>query len=94
MTNYLAFATDLDAETVARIPVGNIGMIDVHTAARALNAAAAHRPRIYAYLERGECAGQIVSLKSLYDLERFEGLLGFAWTSANTLADLVSPARH
>lgn len=62
------------------------------TPQRALNAPSGSRPRIYAYLERGESGGQIVSLKSLYDLERYEGLLGFAWTSANTIADIVSPA--
>ena len=92
MTNYMEFHTDLTAEQVSRIPAGNYGMFDVHTTARALNAPSGSRPRIYAYLERGESAGQIVSLKSLYDLERYEGLLGFAWTSANTIADIVSRA--
>lgn len=92
MTNYMEFHTDLTAEQVSRVPAGNYGMIDVHTTARALNAPSGSRPRIYAYLERGESAGQIVRLNSLYDLERYEGLLGFAWTSANTIADIVSQA--
>lgn len=92
MTNYLEFQTDLTVEQASRVPAGNFGMIDVHTAARALNAPSGSRPRIYAYLERGESAGQIISLKSLYDLERYDGLLGFAWTSANTVADIIRPA--
>lgn len=92
MALYTAFSTDLTPEQVAKVPNGKHGFIDVHTAARALNTAPQYRPRIYAYIERGECAGQIVALRSLYDLERFEGLLGFAWTSGNTIADLISEA--
>ena len=92
MTMYMPFDTALSADHVAKIPAGKHGMIDVHTAARALNAPSGNRPRIYAYLERGECAGQIVSLKSVYDLERFDGLLGFAWTSGNAIADIIKPA--
>ena len=92
MTLYAPFTTSLDDAAVARIPAGDYGLVDAHTVIRALNAPSGHHPRIYAYLERGDFAGQIVSLRSLYDLERFDGLIGFAWTSANTIADLIAPA--
>jgi len=92
MSNYMQFSTDLTAEQASRVPAGKYGMIDVHTVARALNAPSGSRPRIYAYLERGECGGQIVALRSLYDLERFDGLLGFAWTSGNTIANIIREA--
>jgi hypothetical protein len=36
--------------------------------------------------------GQIVARRSLYDLERCDGLLGFAWTSGNTIADMIREA--
>lgn len=47
------FTTEL-AETDQAAIVGNGGIVDVHTVARALNAPSGSRPRIYAYLERGE----------------------------------------
>lgn len=93
MTFYTQFETILSSEEISKIPAGNVGMVDVHTVARALNTSPAYRPRIYAYLERGESAGQIVRLASLYNLEQHEGNIGFAWTSANTLADIIRPAR-
>lgn len=91
-TPYEQFRSILTAEELASIPRGKWGNVDVHTVARALNAPSGSRPRIYAYIERGEFAGQIVSLKSLYDLERFDGLIGFAWTSENTIADIIRKA--
>ena len=90
--SYTPFSTDLSPETVAKIPAGKYVLIDVHTTERALNAPSGSCPRIYAYLERGESAGQIVKLASLYYLEKYEGDIGFAWTSDNTLADLIQPA--
>ena len=92
MSNYLQFSTALTVEQASRVPAGKYGMVDVHTVARALNAPSGSRPRIFAYLERGKCGGQIVALRSLYDLERFDGLLGFAWTSGNTIADMIREA--
>ena len=89
---YSPFFTELPPETIAKIPAGKYGLIDVHTTERALNAPSGSRPRIYAYLERGEYAGQIVKLSSLYYLEKYEGDIGFAWTSANSLEDLTQPA--
>ena len=89
MTLYTQFETALTPDEISKIPAGNYGMIDVHTASRALNTESSFRPRIYAYLERGESANQIVSIKSIYDLERYEGLIGFAWTSSNVVADLI-----
>ena len=86
---YSPFFTELPPETVAKIPAGKYGLIDAHTTERALNAPSGSRPRIYAYLERGESAGQIVKLASLYYLEKYDGDIGFAWTSENTLADLI-----
>jgi hypothetical protein len=43
-------------------------------------------------VERGEFAGQIVALRSLYNLEQHDGNIGFAWTSANTIADIIRKA--
>lgn len=88
---YTPFTTEL-AETDQAAIVGNGGIVDVHTVARALNAPSGSRPRIYAYLERGESAGQSVKLASLYHLEQYETLIGFAWTSTIAIADLVRPA--
>ena len=93
MTLYTTFTTELDSETVAKImPPTNAGLVDVHTVERALNAPSGSRPRIYAYLERGDFAGQIVALRSLYDLERYETFIGFAWTSTATIADIIGRA--
>lgn len=89
---YTPFTTALSDTEREKVPNGNFGFVDVHTVARALNAPSGSRPRIYAYLERGESAGQIIALRSLYDLERYETLIGFAWTSANTIADIIRPA--
>lgn len=91
-TPYAPFTTALSPEEVAKVPAGKFGMIDAHTVARALNTAPEYRPRIYAYLERGEFAGQIVRLHSLENLERHDGNIGFAWTSANTIADIIRKA--
>lgn len=91
-TPYAPFTTALSDADVAKVPAGKFGMIDVHTTARALNAPSGSRPRIYAYLERGEFAGQIVRLNSLYNLEQHDGNIGFAWTSANTIADIIHKA--
>lgn len=88
---YAAFTTELSESDQAAI-VGNGGIIDVHTVARALNAPSVHRPRIYAYLERGESAGQIVKLPSLSYLEKYETLIGFAWTSTASIYDLIRQA--
>lgn len=89
---YTPFSTALSPEEMAKVPAGKFGMIDAHTTARALNASPESRPRIYAYLERGEFAGQIVRLHSLEKLEQHEGNIGFAWTSANTIADIIHKA--
>lgn len=45
-TPYAPFRTELSPEDVAKVPAGKYGMIDVHTAARALNAPSGHRPRM------------------------------------------------
>jgi hypothetical protein len=92
MTDYIQFSTTLTVEQASRIPIGQHGYVDVHTVARALNAPSGSRPRIYAYLERGDSAGQIVRLNSLHYLEQYDGLIGFAWTSSNTIADIISRA--
>lgn len=92
MSNYTEFHTDLTPEQVAKVPAGIHGMVDAHTVERALNTTPENRPRIYAYLERGESGGQIIRLKSLFDMERFEGLIGFAWTSETTIADMIGRA--
>jgi hypothetical protein len=89
---YTEFHTDLTVEQASRIPAGRFGMIDAHTTACALNAPSGSRPRIYAYIERGEYAGQIVALRSLHNLEQHETNIGFAWTSDNTLADIIGRA--
>lgn len=89
---YTPFETALSHEEMAKVPAGKFGMIDVHTTARALNTSPENRPRIYAYIERGEFAGQIVRLHSLDKLEQHEGNIGFAWTSANTIADIIHKA--
>jgi len=86
------FSTALTVEQASRVPAGQYALVDVHTVAQALNAPSGSRPRIFAYLERGESAGQIVRLNSLHHLERFDGLLGFAWTSSNTIADIIGKA--
>lgn len=91
-TPYAPFETALSPEEVAKVPAGKYGLVDAHTVARALNAPSGSRPRIYAYLERGEFAGQIVALRSLENLERHDGNIGFAWTSANTIADIIRKA--
>ena len=89
---YTPFFTELPPETVAKISAGKYALIDAHTTERALNALSGSRSRIYAYLERGESAGQIVKLASLYYLGKYDGDIGFAWTSDNTIADLIQPA--
>lgn len=92
MSTYTQFSTALTVEQASRVPVGECALVDVHTVARALNAPSGSRPRIYAYLERGESAGQIVALRSLHYLEQYDGLLGFAWTSSNTITDMIRKA--
>lgn len=89
--HYTPFTSDLPETEQAAI-IGNGGIVDVHTVARALNTESVRRPRIYAYLERGESAGQIVKPPSLYYLEKYETLIGFAWTPTTTIYDLVRPA--
>lgn len=48
------------------------------------------RPRIYGYLARGECAGQLVKIHSTYYLDKHGTDLQAVWLSHTTLADLVS----
>lgn len=90
MSNFVPFRTELSDDRVAAIPRGDIGMIDAHTTERALNTTPGNRPRIYAYIERGDFAGQIVALRSLDNFEQHDGTIGFAWTSANTLESIIS----
>lgn len=50
------------------------------------------RPRTYGYIEPGGDGsdGQIVTIRSGYDVLRYENRLSFAWMSDTTIADLIS----
>lgn len=80
--------TALSPVEQAKVPTPGYLPLTWDELVRAVNA------RIYGYLEpaSGEPWGQIVTISSPYDLERFEGRLSFAWTSDATVVDLIGRA--
>lgn len=91
MSSELSFMTTMSEEDQAKIPRGKHSFIDYNTTQLLLDTHPAARPRIYAYLERGESAGQIVKLTSDHYLDLYIQDIGFAWLSGNTIADIIKP---
>lgn len=91
-TNTVAAYTALSWEDMARIPNGPHVFISWNDACADMQAPSGHRPRVYAYVERGEFAGQIVAIRSRQNLDQYHGDMGFLWRSGSTLADHIRPA--
>ena len=84
--------TALSWEDMAKVPAGRHSFISHNDVMAALSAPSGSRPRIYAYAERGQYAGQIVKLTSVTTYESFGDDLGFAWVSDATLLDFIRQA--
>lgn len=84
--------TELTTEQLRKIPNGRFQFLNEETARHALNTEPANRPRIYGYLERGECSGQIVRLASTYQLEQHLENLAIIWVSLTSISDMIRPA--
>ena len=84
--------TELSWYEMSKVPAGRHSFISHNDAMAALSAPSGSRPRIYAYAERGQYAGQIVKLTSVTTYESFGDDLGFAWVSDATLLDFIHQA--
>lgn len=78
--------TKLTATEQSRVPTPNYTPLLWGELELAMSAPSGQRPRTYGYLED---TGEIVAIRSPYDVERFTGRLSFAWLSHNTIADII-----
>lgn len=92
MQTITEFHSDLTEEAKSKIPNGNYQFLNVEEATELLSALSGQRPRLYGYLERGESAGQIVALRSQYNLDDHRDNLGMVWISFNGIADFIHKA--
>lgn len=77
--------SDLERDRVA---TGEL--VGVREAESLLEAPSGSRPRMYAYLDRGEYAGQSVALRSQENLRRHYDDIQFIWLSNNqSVLDIV-----
>lgn len=86
------YETALSPDALALIPAGPHAFLTPNETSAACDLPSGTRPRMYGYAERGTYAGQIVAIRSHYDLERNGDTLGAVWVSGTTLADLVRQA--
>lgn len=84
-------ATSLTPADQAKVPTPGYTPLTWDELATAVALPVGERPRLYGYLEDGN-GGQIVTIRSQYDLERFDNLISFAWMSGTTIADLIRRA--
>ena len=68
-------------------------LVGVSEAESLLEAPSGSRPRMYAYLDRGEYAGQRVALRSQENLRRYYDDIQFIWVSGTrTIYDMIKEA--
>ena len=86
------FRTNMPLADIAKV-TGDTPIEDYGTVREALSLSSGERPRVYAYLERGESAGQCVRLNSVHYLDKYGDDIGFTWMPTRTFADIVRRAR-
>lgn len=68
-------------------------LVDIREAESLLEAPSGSRPRMYAYLDRGEYAGQRVALRSQENLRQYYDDIQFIWVSGTrTIYDMIKEA--
>jgi len=82
----------LSSNEIEKVIGPRSALVALSDARIALGVASGDRPRVYAYLSRGESAGQIVKLSSAHYVDKYADFIEFAWVSGATVADLVGPA--
>ncbi len=88
-------ATSLSPAEQAAVPTPNYAPLTFDELEMAMQLPSGQRPRTYGFVEplEGEAHGQIVTIRSTYDLERYADRLSFAWLSNSSIRDLISRSR-
>jgi hypothetical protein len=79
-------------DALAKVPAGPFTMLDPAQTVQALDVAPQDRPRIYAFVERGVYANQIIRLHSFHTYTEHRDTLGAVWLSGTTISDMIRRA--